>query len=247
MIQDTEEFTAFLSAPLIALLDDNLKAKKESELFKNFYKRIATISTKHSVSVYEPYAHMDPNIHDYIRPEQIYQKNRDIIRTSDLLIAYIGILSAGVSIEIEIASSFGVPVILLCEESKVKTVSRMILGCRMAQSHIFAQSVDEISKKYDERLPHILNSIREDRTYSLPPKKMLVLKQLVQIHEKSQLSIGDVSQEASIDKSYISRLLNGKISRPGRDQLIRLCGWGWKLDIERTNEILKDSGYETLW
>ncbi len=240
--------TAFLSAPLISLLDDNLKAKKkEHQDHHQFYARIVQIAAQHQVSVYEPSKYMDPDLHDYIRPEQIYQKNRDIIRTSDLLIAYVGKVSAGVGMEIEIANSFRIPVILLYENDSYNKVSRMVLGCRMAKHQISANSLLELSTSFENKFPSILSEIEEERMYVLTPKKTNLIKQLVAIHNASSLSIGQVAIRASIDKSYISRLLNEKISNPGRDQIIRLCAWGWKIDFARTNELLHDAGYEQLW
>lgn len=241
-------YTAFLSAPLISLLDDDLKARgKYHQDHHEFYAEVAQIAAKNNVSVYEPSKYMDPNVHDYIRPEQIYQKNRDIIRTSDLLIAYVGIVSAGVAMEIEIANSFRVPVILLYERSAYNKISRMVLGCRMAKHQLSADSLVELSNDFKTKLPQILSEIAEERTYVLTPQKTNLIKQLVAIHNASSLSIGQVATKASIDKSYISRLLNEKISNPGRDQIIRLCAWGWQIDFDRTNELLRDAGYEQLW
>ena len=248
MNNTSQELTAFLSAPLIGLLDNNLKAQdKVYDLYHVFYKKINKIAAENNISVYNPSEYMDPGIHDYIRPDQIYQKNRDIIRTSDLLIAYVGIVSAGVATEIEIANSFRVPVILLCEEDKLNKVSRMILGSQMAQNQIVAPSLEDLVTKFGQHLPKILEILAEERSYVFTPKKTNLIKQLVEIHTKSQLSIGKISEEAGIDKSYLSRLLNKKISKPGRDQLIRLCAWGWKLDYDRTNDILRDAGYDPLW
>lgn len=248
MSPNVDQLTAFLSAPLIGLLDQDLKAQdKLYNQYHDFYKNIEKISIENNISVYNPSDFMDPGVHDYIRPDQIYQKNLDIIRTSDLLIAYVGIVSGGVAIEIEMANSFRVPVILLCEESKLNVVSRMILGSRMAKNQIFANTLEEIISKFENNLPKILRSLASERTYSLTPQKTNLIKQLVEIHSSSQQSINKISEEAGIDKSYLSRLLNKKISKPGRDQLIRLCAWGWKIDYERTNDILRDAGYEPLW
>ncbi|HEX8015254.1 MAG TPA: hypothetical protein VF465_08465 [Flavobacterium sp.] len=248
MTDSSTQLTAFLSAPLVGLLDDNLKAKnKVYDEYHSFYNLIDKISSANNISVYNPSDYMDPGIHDYIRPDQIYQKNRDIIRTSDLLIAYVGIVSGGVATEIEIANSFRVPVILLCEEEKMNKVSRMILGSRMAQNHIVAPTLNDIVIKFENNLPKILEVLVEERSYTLTPQKTNLIKQLVEIHTTSQLSIAKISEEAGIDKSYLSRLLNKKISKPGRDQLIRLCAWGWKIDYDRTNDILRDAGYEPLW
>lgn len=247
-MSNDHSFTAFLSAPLISLLDDNLQTKGSYHQDHHvFYEQIAQIAADNKVSVYEPAKYMDPGVHDYIRPDQIYQKNRDIIRTGDLLIAYVGIVSAGVAIEIEIANSFRVPIILLYENAAFNKISRMVLGCRMATNQISAETLPDLAQSFKEKLPKILKTIAEERTYSLTPQKTNLVKQLVAIHKASSLSIGQVSEQAGIDKSYISRLLNEKISNPGRDQIIRLCAWGWKVDFERTNDLLRDAGYEQLW
>lgn len=247
-MSEDPSYTAFLSAPLISLLDNDLNARGKYHRDRHaFYSEIAQIAAENNVSVYEPSKYMDPNVHDYIRPEQIYQKNRDIIRTSDLLIAYVGIVSAGVAMEVEIANSFRVPVILLYENSSFNKISRMVLGCRMAKHQISANSLSKLSENFKNKFPSILSDIAEERIYVLTPKKTNLIKQLVAIHKASSLSIGKVATRACIDKSYISRLLNEKISNPGRDQIIRLCAWGWQIDFDRTNELLRDAGYEQLW
>ena len=131
--------------------------------------------------------------------------------------------------------------------NQIKVVATYFSGTIHQVTNEVFISKEDISTSFENKFPSILSEIEEERMYVLTPKKTNLIKQLVAIHNASSLSIGQVAIRASIDKSYISRLLNEKISNPGRDQIIRLCAWGWKIDFARTNELLHDAGYEQLW
>lgn len=233
----------FLSVPLIALLND----EEANSQHRTFYGRIAEICDKRNLNAYEPYFHGHPLEHDYIRPDEIYRANEQHISESRLLIAYVGKPSAGVSIEIEIANRYDIPVILLFEEEQADIVSRMVLGCPAAKDHIVDTDLDSLLNKLDEKLDGILERLAEERASALVQKRTLFLELLNKAHKDSGLSLSQVDRFSGVNKGYISRLLAGRIDEPGRDQIIKLCGWGGKLSRDTTNRILRAGGYPNLW
>jgi hypothetical protein len=55
-----------------------------------------------------------------------------------------------------------------------------------------------------------------------------------------------IARDAWLDDSYISRLLSGERSRPSRDALILLGGWGLGLAVEEVDELLLAAEYRPL-
>ena len=61
--------------------------------------------------------------------------------------------------------------------------------------------------------------------------------------EKSQAQI---SRDAWLDESYVSRLLSGERGNPSRDALILLGTWGLELAVEEVDELLLAADYKPL-
>jgi hypothetical protein len=80
------------------------------------------------------------------------------VTSSSLLIGYVGIVSAGVAMEIAIATNNDIPVVILFEESQRIALSRMILGCRAYE--ITAQDSSSLPKVFKQQFDDILLAIR---------------------------------------------------------------------------------------
>ncbi|MGE3795153.1 MAG: helix-turn-helix domain-containing protein [Dehalococcoidia bacterium] len=65
---------------------------------------------------------------------------------------------------------------------------------------------------------------------------------------RSQLkkSQADISRDAWLDESYVSRLFSGERTNPSRDALILLTVFGMGLSVEDTDEILLAADYKPL-
>jgi nucleoside 2-deoxyribosyltransferase len=227
----------FLSAPLAAFVGE-----PNTEI-RFFYNNLAQVCKKHGLEVYEPYIYTDPQTHDHLRADKVYADNKEHLTACDLVIAYVGVVSAGVSMEIEFANAINIPVIILYETNPRDVVSRMILGCPVVKDAIVAPDFQQLANKLNEKLSGILQRLESEFAPTANPQFVELLKRT---HDRSTLSLGYVGRAASLDKGYLSRLLVGKITRPAREQIIRLCVWGWKLGLEETNLILRTGGYSTL-
>ena len=78
------------------------------------------------IEAYVPHLVSDPLKNPTMTPREVYELDRNQVANSNLIIVYAGVPSFGVGMEVEIASEYKVPVILLMEKSA--QVSRMVRG-----------------------------------------------------------------------------------------------------------------------
>lgn len=93
---------------------------------KKFYERIADACTVAGIEAYVPHRVSDPVDNPDMTPEAVYDLDRQQVLDSNLLIAYIGLPSLGVGMEIEIAREKNIPVVILME--KDRRISRIARG-----------------------------------------------------------------------------------------------------------------------
>lgn len=80
---------------------------------KRFYEDIADLCREFDINPYVPHLKSDPITHPDLSPSEVYEMDRKEVLGSDIVIAYVGIPSFGVGIEIEIARENNIPVILI--------------------------------------------------------------------------------------------------------------------------------------
>jgi len=93
---------------------------------KAFYEAIGLICEKMGLQVYVPHLYSDPDRHPDLNPRQVFEIDKHQVSTSDLVIAYIGIPSLGVGMELAYAETNNIPIILLYERGK--HISRLPRG-----------------------------------------------------------------------------------------------------------------------
>lgn len=94
---------------------------------KRFYEQLGRLCEQYGLIAYVPHLATDPVNHPHVSPHQVYALDREQVSNSNLVIAYVGQPSSGVGMEVQIAESNHIPVLLLYEQGK--SVSRMIRGC----------------------------------------------------------------------------------------------------------------------
>jgi len=55
-----------------------------------------------------------------------------------------------------------------------------------------------------------------------------------------------ISRDAWLDESYVSRLFSGERANPSRDVLVLLGSWGLELAVEEVDELLMAADYKPL-
>src|SRR2546429_2743224 len=109
---------AYISGALTAL-DDGPRTKL-------FYELLAEIAEAAGLRAYLPHRVTDPVEAAHLDPRSVYEIDRTHVTTAAVLIAYAGIPSFGVGIEVEVAREHAVPVIVVAERDR--PISRLLLG-----------------------------------------------------------------------------------------------------------------------
>ena len=109
---------AYISGALTAL-DDGPRTKL-------FYELLAEIAEGAGLRAYLPHRVTDPVAAAHLDPRSVYEIDRAHVTSAAVLIAYAGIPSFGVGIEVEVAREHAVPVIVVAERDR--PISRLLLG-----------------------------------------------------------------------------------------------------------------------
>jgi 2'-deoxynucleoside 5'-phosphate N-hydrolase len=91
-----------------------------------FYELLAEVVAGAGLRAYLPHRVTDPATTAHLDPRAVYDIDRVHVTGSRVVVAYAGIPSFGVGIEVELAREHGIPVILVVERDR--TVSRLLLG-----------------------------------------------------------------------------------------------------------------------
>jgi hypothetical protein len=109
-----------------AYVSGALTAPEDGARTRLFYELLAEIVRSVGLRPYLPHRVTDPVAMTHLDPRAVYDIDRAHVTASRVVIAYAGIPSFGVGIEVEMAREHGIPVILVVERDR--TVSRLLLG-----------------------------------------------------------------------------------------------------------------------
>ena len=120
-------------------------SEDERARLRSFYESLADVCLEAGFNAYLPHVYSDPATALALQPDQVDLLDRTAVTLSYLVIAYVGVPSFGVGIEVEMAHHAHKPVILLCEKEKLETrrVSRLVRGNpRVIQTIAFSDFAD---------------------------------------------------------------------------------------------------------
>src|SRR3989475_11371397 len=109
---------AYVSGALTAL-DDGARMRL-------FYELLAEVVESVGLRAYLPQRVTDPVVAAQLEPRALYDIDRAHVTSARVVVAYAGIPSFGVGIEVELAREHAVPVVLVVERER--SVSRLLLG-----------------------------------------------------------------------------------------------------------------------
>jgi nucleoside 2-deoxyribosyltransferase len=125
---------------------------KDLPAAKAFYEAIGSLCESMGLKGYVPHLATDPICHPEITPRNVFEMDKHHVLTSDLVVAYIGIASLGVGMELAYAEAHGIPIILLYERNR--KVSRFARGIPI----VFAEILFE---DYEDALDQLRDVIRQ--------------------------------------------------------------------------------------
>lgn len=130
LAQDRREFAVEL--PKMVYVSGALSDMSEEERrrLRAFYRDIGRVCKEFGYEVYLPHIYGDPKLVANKTPEEIDEIDRLAVTLSYIVIAYVGVASLGVGIEIEMANHACKPVVLLYEQERLdaRRISRLVRG-----------------------------------------------------------------------------------------------------------------------
>src|SRR5881409_986539 len=109
-----------------AYISGALTALDDASRTKLFYEVLAEIAEAAGLRAYLPHRVSDPVAAAHLDPRAVYEIDRAHVTGAAVVIAYAGIPSFGVGIEVELAREHAVPVIIVAERDR--PISRLLLG-----------------------------------------------------------------------------------------------------------------------
>src|SRR5438445_11441643 len=109
-----------------AYVSGALTALDDAPRTKVLYELLAEIAEAAHLRPYLPHRVTDPVTAAHLDPRAVYEIDRAHVTSAAVVIAYAGIPSFGVGIEVELAREHAVPVIVVAERDR--PISRLLLG-----------------------------------------------------------------------------------------------------------------------
>lgn len=143
-------------------------SEQERIQLRKFYEELGEICKEYNFEPYIPHIYGDPKFLAHLTAAQIDRRDRMAVTQSYLIIAYVGIPSLGVGIEIELAYHSNKPVILLYEKEKFeqRIISRLVRGNPSIKHEIAFLNFEDAKQKLRIYLNNFLQEIKNE---NLPP------------------------------------------------------------------------------
>lgn len=124
---------------------------------RELYERIGVLCRSNGLVPYIPHLHTDPVLHRDIHPTHVYERDYRKVLDACLVIAYVGQASGGVGMEMEMARTNSIPIIVLYEaDVPVATISRMYRGNRAVKAVVYFTDMEDALFKLDLALGEVL-------------------------------------------------------------------------------------------
>ena len=128
---------------------------------KTFYEAIGLLCQEIGFQAYVPHMYSDPINHPDVSPNQVFERDKYQVSTSDLVIAYLGSFSFGVGMELAYAETNNIPIIIIYEG--YKKISRFPLGIPTLIAEVQFQT-------YEDALKQLKNLLEQNRIQQLMNK-----------------------------------------------------------------------------
>lgn len=130
-------------------------SEEQRQGLRAFYESLGEICAEYGFEPYIPHIYGDPKRTAHLSPKEIDRIDRQAVTQSFFTVAYVGVPSTGVGIEIEAAYHAARPVILLYEKRKLKErlISRLVRGNPAVVEQIAFEDFEDARRKFRAFLP----------------------------------------------------------------------------------------------
>jgi len=131
------------------------------ELLQKFYVELGGVCREFGFFPYIPHIYADPKTAPHLTKTQVDRIDRLAVTLSYIVIAYIGVPSTGVGIEIECANHANKPVVVFYEKEKheARLISRLVRGNRAIWHEIAFKDFEDAKRKLRKFLTRFCKKI----------------------------------------------------------------------------------------
>lgn len=173
-----------------AYVSGALTAIEDSARTRLFYELLAEVIEAAGLRAYLPQRVTDPVAAAHLDPRAVYDIDRAHVTAARVVVAYAGVPSFGVGIEVELARENGVPVILVAERDRA--VSRLLLGNPAVVEVVRFGDLDGLRRALGAALERI-RGVRPGDTRSAVSDDVIVQRFLASLEQARHLPDGEVA------------------------------------------------------
>jgi hypothetical protein len=202
-----------------AYISGALTALDDAPRTKLFYEVLAEIAEASGLRAYLPHRVSDPVAAANLDPRTVYDIDRGHVTNAAVLVAYAGIPSFGVGIEVELAREHAVPVIIVAERDRA--ISRLLLGNPAVVEVVKFADLDGLRRALSAALAAIASVTREGAR-PVVADEVVVQRFIASLEHARRLPAGEVTALLRVGE------LDGEIAGAIRDAVHsgRLFGAG---------------------
>jgi hypothetical protein len=173
-----------------AYISGALTALEDAPRTKLFYELLAEIAEAAGLRAYLPHRVTDPVAAADLDPRSVYEIDRAHVTSAVVLIAYAGIPSFGVGIEVELAREHSVPVIVVAERER--PISRLLLGNPAVVEVVKFADLDGLRRTLAAALGAAASATREGAR-PMVSDDVVVRRFIASLEEARRLPIAEVA------------------------------------------------------
>ena len=202
-----------------AYISGALTALEEGARMRLFYELLAEVAESAGLRAYLPHRVSDPVVASHLEPRAVYDIDRAHVTAARVVVAYAGIPSFGVGIEVELAREHAVPVVLVVERDR--TVSRLLLGNPAVVDVVRFADLDGLRRGLAAALERVAADVPGDKI-STVSDDVVVQRFLASLEQARHLPDGEIAALLRIGE------LDGEAATTIRDAVAtgRLFGAG---------------------
>ena len=216
-----------------AYISGALTALDDAPRTKLFYEVLAEIAEAAGLRSYLPHRVSDPVVAAHLDPRAVYEIDRSHVTGAAVVIAYAGIPSFGVGIEVELAREHAVPVIIVAERDR--PISRLLLGNPAIVEVVKFADLDGLRRELTSALSAVASVRREgarpvvaddvvvqrfisslEHARRLPPGEVTALLRIGELDGEAAVAIRDAVQSGRLFAAGLRDLV-GRYALRGAD------------------------------
>ena len=191
-----------------AYISGALTALEDAPRTKLFYEVLAEIAGAAGLRPYLPHRVTDPVAAAHLDPRAVYEIDRAHVTSAAVLIAYAGIPSFGVGIEVELAREHSVPVIIVAERDR--PISRLLLGNPAVVEVVKFADLESLRRALAAALAAV-GSLARDGTRPIVADDVVVQRFIASLEHARRLPTAEVTALLRVGE------LDGEIATAIRD------------------------------